>query len=407
MSDPRPLHRNPDYLLLWGAQVVSTFGSMSTSVVYPLLVLSITASPTAAGLVLALRSLPYLLLSLPGGALVDRWDRKRVMIVCDVGRALAIATIPVAMGLDVLTFAQLCIVATLEGSFFVFFNLAEVAALPRVVAAGRLPQAAALNDAAFSATAIVAPSIGTALFQSAGRAVPFVVDVCSYLVSAAALARIRTPFHETRVVVPRALKDEIVEGLRWLWGHPLIRYMAFVTGGLNFIGAAAPLVLIVIARQAGASDFETGLIFTIGGVGGVLGSLVGGRVQRRFSFGQVIVAVLWLDALLLPLYLVTTRVVYLGAIFAAISFTGPIYNVVQFSYRVASIPDALQGRVNSTFRLLAFGLMPPGALCAGLLLERAGVAVTVAVFAAWSLLLAIATTANRAVREARPIAAAG
>ena len=85
------------------------------------------------------------------------------------------------------------------------------------------------------------------------------------------------------------MRAEIVEGLRWLWHKPLIRYMAFLTGGLNLVNAAVPLVVIVLAKQMGASDVEIGLIFSIGGIGGIVGSLIGGQIQKRFSFGQVII----------------------------------------------------------------------------------------------------------------------
>ncbi len=407
MNASPPLRRNVDYTLLWSGQVVSTFGSTSTSVVYPLLVLAMTGSPAAAGTILALRALPYLIFSLPAGALIDRWNRKRVMILCDLGRALVIATIPLALWFDALTIWQLCVVALIEGSLFVFFNIAEVAALPRLVPVEQLPQATAQNEASFSVASIVAPSIGTALYQTLGKSAPFVADALSFLVSAATLAKIATPFHTERVGEPRDLPKEIAEGLRWLWTNRLIRVMALLTGGLNFVYAALPLILLVIAKNSGATNFETGLIFSIAGFGGVAGSLIGGRLQRRFSFGQVIVAVMWANVVLLPLYLLplhsSSQVIWLGAIYALIAMTGPIYNVVQFSYRLALIPDALQGRVNSTFRLLAFGLNPLGAIAAGFILEHASVVTTVLLFAAWYLMLAIVSTLNGDVRHARPI----
>jgi MFS family permease len=128
-------------MLLWSGQVISTLGSAASGVIYPLLILALTDSPTAAGIAAALGSFPYLLFSLPAGALIDRWDRKRVMIVCDLGRAFTVFTVPVALWLDVLTIWQLYAAAFVEGSLFVFFNIAEVAALPRVVPAAQLPQA--------------------------------------------------------------------------------------------------------------------------------------------------------------------------------------------------------------------------------------------------------------------------
>jgi predicted MFS family arabinose efflux permease len=399
-----PLFRNRDYMLLWSGQVVSTLGSSASYVIYPLLILQITDSPAAAGISAALGHLPYLLFSLPAGALIDRWDRKRVMILCDVGRAVIVATIAAALWLDVLAVWQIYAAAFIEGSFFVFFNIAEVAALPRVVPKDQLPQAAAQNEAAFAGAYIIGPSFGTLLFQTLGRASPFVADAVSYLVSVASLIFIRTSFRAAPAPAGvRSLAAEIAEGLRWLWQQRLIRYMAFLTGSINLVNAGTALIVIVLAQGMGARPFEIGLIFSIGGVGGVLGSLVGGQVQKRFSFGQAIIALMWLTALLFPLYALVPTYFLLGVVLALLYFLGPVYNVVQFSYRLALIPDALQGRVNSTFRLLAFGLMPVGAALTGLLIERLGASAAVVVFALWFALLAIMTTLNRHVREARPL----
>src|SRR5205809_1489754 len=178
-----PLAKNRDFMLLWAGQMVSNMGSMASQVIYPLLILALTQSPAAAGIAGALRMIPYLVLSLPVGALIDRWDRKRVMILCDVGNALAVATIPVAMAFDALILWQLYAVCFFEGALFVFFNIAEVAALPRVVPRPQLPQATAQNEAGFGIANIIGPSIGTFLYQTFGRAVPFVADAISYLVS--------------------------------------------------------------------------------------------------------------------------------------------------------------------------------------------------------------------------------
>jgi len=392
-------------MLLWSGQVVSTLGSSAAAIIYPLLILAITDSPGAAGIASALRALPYLLFSLPVGALVDRWDRKRVMILCDLLRAAAVLTIPLALWLNALTLWQIYAVAFVEGSLFVFFNLAEVAALRRVLQSAELPRATAQNEAAFGAAQIVGPSLGTLLFQTLGRGAPFVADALSFIVSMLSLLLIRTGFSVAQPPVRRSLRAEIAEGLRWLWHKPLIRYIALLTGVMNFVYAATPLLLIVLAKQMGASDIDIGLVFSIGGVSGIAGSLIGGRIQRRFSFGQVIVAVVWAQALLFPLYLLVPRFWLLGAVYALIYALSPVYNVVQFSYRMALIPDALQGRVNSSFRLLAFGFNPLGAALCGLLLERFGSTPTVLVFAACYLAIAVATQINPHVRHAAPVAA--
>jgi predicted MFS family arabinose efflux permease len=390
-------------MLLWSGQVVSTLGSAASSIIYPLLILALTGSPAAAGIASALGSLPYLLFSLPAGALIDRWDRKRVMILCDIGRALTVFTVPVALWLDVLTVWQLYVAAFVEGTLFVFFNIAEVAALPRVVPTTQLPQAAAQNEAAFGAAHILGPSLGTALYQTLGRAAPFLADAVSYLVSTVSLLFIRTEFRSSKAAATQDLRAEILEGLRWLWRHRLIRYMAFLTGSLNLVNAGAGLIVILLAKEMGASDVEIGLIFSIAGLGTVLGSLIGGQVQKRFAFGQAIMFLIWVEVVIFPLYIVVPNFVLLGVVAALIFLVGPVYNVVQFSYRLALIPDALQGRVNSVFRLLAFGFMPLGAALSGFMLERIGPVPTVIAFSAWYATLAVLTTLNSHVRHAPPI----
>jgi MFS family permease len=156
----RPLHRQREYMLLWGSQVVSNFGAHASGIIYPLLILALTGSPAQASWATALRIVPYLLLSLPVGALIDRWDRRRVMLACHVGRAAVVASLPVAMVAGVLTVQQIYVVAVLEGVLMVFFNIAETAALPRVVPLVQLPQATAQNQAGFAAASIAGPALG-------------------------------------------------------------------------------------------------------------------------------------------------------------------------------------------------------------------------------------------------------
>jgi len=376
---------------------------MASQVIYPILILALTDSPAAAGLASALRWTPYLVFSLPVGALIDRWDRKRVMVLCDIGNAIGVASIPVAMFFDALTLVQIYAVCFLEGSFFVFFNIAEVAALPRVVPRVQLPQATAQNEAGFGIANIVGPSVGTFLYQTFGRAVPFVFDAISYLVSLVSLLAIRTRFQPDQAAAPRDLRAEIAHGLRWLWTNRLIRYMALLTGGVNLVWAGTPLLLIVLGKSLHASDADIGLIFSIAGTGAIVGSLAGGRIQRNFTFGRVIVVTLWLQALFFLMLAAMPTWVLLGVVAALLWMIGPLYNVVQFSYRVALIPDELQGRVNSTFRLLAFGFIPVGAALTGVLIEHLGVTAAVVLFAAWLFALAALTTLNRDVRDAPPI----
>ncbi len=403
---PKPLWLNRDYMLLWSGQMVSNVGTQVSTLAFPLLILALTGSPAQAGFAGALRALPYVIFSLPAGALIDRWDRKRIMILCDSGRAISMASIPVALVFGHLTIVQLYLVSLIEGTLFVFFNIAEVACLPRVVPKEQLPAATAQNMATDGITALLGPSLGGALY-TVGRMLPFLADAVSYAVSVLSLFLIRTKFQKERVAARRKLWVEIREGLAWLWHHPLIRFIAILTGGYNFILAGYVLIIIVLAQQQHATSFTIGLIFAAGGISAVLGSIVAPALQRRLSFGQAIIGSSWLIALFMPLYSIAPNPLMLGIITAASFIVEPLYNVVQLSYRSALIPDELQGRVNSVFRLIAFGGQPLGLALTGVLIQNIGVIQTVLICSAGLCVLAIAATVNTHVRNARPLTEVG
>lgn len=399
-----PLWRQRNYMLLWSGQVVSSLGSGMSGFVLPLLILAITGSPLVAGIAGALYSLPYPLFSLPVGALMDRWDRKKVMIICDTIRAINIASIPLALYFNVLTIPQIFVNAFIEGSCFVFFNIAEVAALPRVVDKSQLPAAAAQNEAAFGLVGLISPSIGGVLFKSVSMLFPFIFDAISYSASIISLSLINIKFQTERAKSENHLMAEIKEGLVWLWSRPLIRTMAFLTGGLNFVFSGSGLIIILLAQHKGADAGAIGVIFSIGSIGGILGAIVSGRIAKRLTFAQAIIGSVWVDVLLFPLILVVPNVFLIGAVNAVIYAMNPVYNVVQFSYRLALIPDRLQGRVNSAFRLIAWGSQPLGAALAGVLLEVIGVEYSVGVFAGVLVILGIVAATNTHILHARPIA---
>lgn len=383
---------------LWSGMCVSTLGSHAAGIVYPLLVLALTKSPEIVGWVTALRITPFVLLCLPVGAMIDRWDRRRVMLWCDLGRGLTVGSLPLAIIWHEPTLAHIVVVAVVEGTLMVFYNLAEVAALPRVVARPHLPQASALNQAGFAVAGIAGPALGTTLYQ-VSRALPFAADALSYAISAFTLWRLRGDFSAAPATAPRQLGAEIMTGLRWLWREKIVRRMAMLTGGLNFIEASVPLLLIVMSQQMGASAVDIGLIFSAGGIGGVLGALVGGRIQRHFSFGQVILGVVILQTLLYPLYAVCPSPLWLGVVYGLMEFLGPIYNVVQFSHRIALIPQGLEGRVNAGYRFMAHALNPAGAALCGVLIERVGATYSLAFFAAVFGALAMAALSSRTIRH--------
>jgi MFS family permease len=402
VSRPVPLWRNRDYVLLFSGQLVSSVGSQVSLLAFPLLVLFLTHSPAQAGVIGGLRGLPYFLLGLPAGALVDRWDRKRVMLLCDCGRALALGSIPLAYVLGHLTLAQLYTVSLIEGTLYIFFSLAETACLPHVIAKEQLTEALAQDQAIYALSELVGPSLGGILY-SMGRVVPFLVDTLSYLVSVVSLLFIQREFQGERPTAPGNLRAEILEGLRWLWQQPLIRFLAVLIGVMNLTGVGYSLIVIVLAERQHASSFAIGLILACAGVANVLGTLITSRLERRFTFAQLMIGVIWILALTWPLFVLASDPLTLGIATFLTILAVPVLMIVQFSYRMALIPDHLQGRVNSVFRLFAWGSQPLGLALTGALLQAFGPIATVWILFVPQVVVALATTFNPHVRQARPI----
>jgi len=397
-----PLWKNRDYVLLWCGQTISIIGTQVSQLAFPLLVLALTHSPAQAGFVAASRTVPWLLFALPAGALVDRWDRKTVMIVCSAGSALALSSIAIAYVFDVLTIAQIVAVSFIEGTFSLVFGLAESSALPQVVAKEQLPTAVAQQNAQYSVGALIGPALGGVLY-GVTNILPFLVDAFSYAFSACSLHFIRAAFGGQRVTAKRSLRAEITEGIRWLWQHPLICYMALLTGGLNFT-AGIDLIVIVLAQRQGASSTAIGLIFAVAGVGGIFGAVIAPRIQRRLTFGQAIIGICWVWVVIFALFSAAHSSVFVGIILTVFFLFAPTYDTVQYSYRLALIPDALQGRVNSVFRLVAQGMRPLGLALTGVLIERVGLVETTLILCAWLVVVAFVTTLNTHVRHAPALA---
>jgi MFS family permease len=385
-------------MLLWSGQVVSAVGSEITYVAYPLLVLALTHSPARAGLTGFCVTVPWLAFTLPAGALVDRWDRKRVMIVADLGRVLALASIAVALSLHRLTFAQILVAATVEGTFFVFFFVSERAALRNVVPGQQLTTAVAQQEARFFGSQMAGAPIGGALF-GLGRAVPFLVDAISYLASTLGLLLIRKRFQEQRTEARRPLHVEIGEGVRWLWKHRFLRTCSLVLSASTPVTFATILALIVVAKEHGASSGEVGVMLGLPSAGGLVGSVAAPALTRRLSIRTIVVGSPWLRALVLPWLALFTNPFVLGGILAVEWLFAPCWDAAVVSYRLSVVPDALQARVQGVAGLLAMAGAPIGSLVGGFLLEGIGGRATILVLVAWTLALAILSTMSRSLRE--------
>ncbi len=389
----RSLWHNRDFVLLWSGQAISTVGSQVSLLAFPWLILSITHSPFLAGLIAAIRSVPSLLFGLVAGALVDRWNRRYVMIICDAGRALALGSIPVAYAFGLLTGVQLFVVAFLEGSLFIFFNSAETACLPHVVSQDQLSDALGQSMMIESLGSFIGPSL-SGVFYTIGNIVPFLADAVSYTVSVASLLFIGKQFQEERVVPRQNLWTEIMEGTSWLWHHTIIRFLTVMNSVLIFCCIGYTLVLLVFAQQQHASKIAIGLIFAAGGLGSIVGALLIGPLTRRYSFKQRLIWATWIWVVTWLCFLIAPNPLVLGIVTAVSFIIVPIHNATQYSYRLTHTPDYLQGRVNSVNRIAILTSQLLGLLATGLLLQLVGPIYTVLILFVPQVIMAVITQVN-------------
>jgi MFS family permease len=394
-----PLWRNRDFLLIIGGQMVSEAGTQVSHLAFPLLMLLLTNSPSQAGLMGALRAVPYVALALPAGALVDRWNRRVVMVVCDTGRALCLGSVAVALALHALAPGQLYVIALIEGILGVLVELAYVSCLPRVVPTEQFSQATAAESTLNGAASLAGPPLGGLLY-AVNAALPFIADAVSYAVSVVAMLCVRTSLQEVRSAPREPMTREIRTGLVWLWRQPAIRMLALLSGLLNVVAPeASALLIIVLAQRQHASSAVIGLIFAGIGIGYIVGSLLTEVIRRRFTFRKIMAGTGWLFVLFWCAFaLGVNNLALLAVVSLLFAITDPIYDITQFSYRMVLIPDALQGRVNSAYRVIARATPPLGLALMGILLQHTSALTTIALLGVFPLTMAILATTSRAIR---------
>ena len=397
------LRANRDYVLLWLGQTLSLVGSALGWVAYPLLVLSLTGSAAKAGIVTFANWIPYVIFQLPAGALVDRWNRKATMVVCDALRAAALGSIAVTLPLGHLTLAQIIVVAFVERTLTIFFSPAEAAALTRIVPPEQLSDAVARNDAREHTASLLGPPLGGVLFGVA-RFLPVAVDAASYFISLASVVALRTPFAAEPVAGRPRLRAEVVEGIRFIWRIPFLRASALQAMGTNVAWTAMTLSMIVVARRHGASGSEVGVMLALLGVGGLLGTAVSGLILRRVPPPVLVIGSVWYWGGLAALLVTTANPFLLGSIAGALWLIGPAWNGAVGGLRLRLTPDRLQGRVHAVESLLSFAARPFGLLATGYLLDGIGGRATLGLIAGWMLAIAFVSTLSPSLRRLPTIA---
>ena len=365
------LTRHRDFRLLWGGETVSELGSQVSLLAIPLIAVStLHATPFQMGALAAATTLAFLAVSLPAGVWVDRRRRRRVMIISDVGRMVALGSIPVAEVLGLLHLAQLYIVALVSGVFTVFFDVAYQSYLPSLVGRESLVEGNAKLTGSAEATQVVGPSLAGGLVQAIGGPFAVALDAASFLVSAVAVGAIRT--REQVPAVPEEghprLRHGIADGLRFVFGNRMLRAITATTATANlFGGMQLAIEVIFLVHVVHASPAIIGLLFAAGGAGGVLAALLASPIARRVGGARatLLSSFAAVGGLLIPLAAPGPRVLFFGAGLVVSSFAAVVYNINQVSFRQDLCPDEMLGRMNATIRFVVFGVLPVGALAGG------------------------------------------
>lgn len=358
------------YWRLWWSSAVDTVGDGALAAAVPLLAASATSDPRLVSLVSAAAYLPWLLLSLPAGVVVDRYDRVGLMWRAQVLRAAVVGTVAVLAAVGQVGVPVLAAMAFALGAGEVVFGNAAQAVLPELVPAPLLPRA---NGVQYTVTTVgrlfLGPPAGSLLFAAAA-ALPFGLDAVSFALSAALL---RTLPHRPQRTVDR---PSIAAGLRYLLGHRLLRTLALLLGVNTFCLQLGTVTLVLLATRTlhlGARGF--GLLLAGAAVGSVVGGLVHARIAARIGALPALVIAL---AANVPVFVgigLSPDAAVLGLLLALNGFLTTMWNVVTVSLRQQLVPAGLLGRVNSVYRLLGWGLIPVGAVAGGLLAHRFGLRV--------------------------------
>ncbi|WP_330308760.1 MULTISPECIES: MFS transporter [unclassified Streptomyces] len=373
------LFRHADFRRFWAADSVSQTGAAVTLVALPLVAIGpLNATPFEAGLLVVFEYLAFLLIGLPAGAWVDRVRRRRVMIAGSLCRAALLGSVPVAYGLGVMTLPQLYVVAFGVSVSTVFFDVAHQSHLPQLVDDAQLVNANVRLEATRSIAQVGGPGAGGALVGALSAPVAIVVDAVGFICSALLLSRIRRAEARPEVRPDASLRTEIGEGLRFVFGNPLLRALTLTGAISNMCGTiGASMLLVLLNGQLGLSPFLCGLVFTAEAAGGLLGSLLTVRLAGRIGQGPAMCAavissgVLWMLAL--PMYQADWRF----AVAVALQGLGWVcfmtFKINSVAFRQRLCPKPLLGRMTATNRFVVWGSMPIGALIGSTLGQNVGV----------------------------------
>ena len=390
------LWRNGPFLRLWTGQTASSVGSQLGRLAIPVLAVSVLhATEFQVGLLTAVETAAFLLIGLPAGAWVDRWLKRRVMLIADLARAIVLASVPIMFFAGVLTIWQLMVVGAIVGVASVFFDVAYQSYLPVLVDLKQLGEGNSKLETTGQLARVTGPALAGALLAIVRPAVLIGLDAVTFLLSFVALSTIRDHEVPKPIADRRPLVTEIKEGMMFVVQEPLLRRIVLTTSTTNLFGMIAmTMIPVLVLRQLDISPAIYGFGLSLGAIGGLLGAMFSARIATLIGEGTAIpvsgllagVAIVGLA--LMPVFPDAAVPIFVGSEFLY-SFSVLVYNITQVTFRQRICPPRRLGRMNASIRFIVWGVMPIGAIASGLLSTAIGVELTIAIGAVGSVLACV------------------
>jgi MFS family permease len=360
-----------DFRRFWAGQTTSQLGSSFTLFALPLLVYKLTGSPVNLGITTAAEFVPYLLFGLFIGAWVDRVDRKHMMILVDLLRAGVVITIPIAGFLDVLDVRHVYAVAFANSTLTIWFEAGEFAAIPSLVGRDDLVTANGRIQASYSAAQVAGPLLAGLLVAVAPVYSVLVADAATFLVSAFSLTLVQGAFNlEREERVSRRIRTDVLEGLRYVFAHPVLRNISAMMALFNFVSTTTFTQLVLFSKvRLSASDSQVAFLYAAASLGVVVLGLLAGRIRRRLRFAPAALGSLMAIGFLTTLFAVNKMYWLALPLWGLSSGLGIFFNINTGSLRQAIVPERLLGRIISIAGVLAWSANPLGALLGGFVVE--------------------------------------
>lgn len=398
MTRFRDLARNHDFTLLWVGQTISELGSRMSAFVFPILALQLSGSTLVASIAEAAYLAGVAAALLPAGVLADRMDRRRLMRIASGSGVLLYGSLVLAGALGHLTIPHLLVVGLLTGAGSGVFSPAEMSAIKDVVGTEELPTALSQNQARQHVASLLGGPIGGALY-GVGRWLPFLADTVSYLVAFVLLGRLRTDLSAAPAANASKVRRDLAAGFGYIARHRFLRVVLVWSAWVNLTINAIFFVTLVRLVRAGFQPGQIGLADAAASVCGVVGAVLAPAIIDRCPTGRLTVLIAWSWVpLLIPLARWNHPLVMALALGAGL-LLNPAGNAGIGAYRVATTPDELQGRVNSTMQFTSWSTMPLAPVVGGLLLTALGGAGAILALAGLTAAVALVPTLSASVRS--------